>query len=386
MNLLDVVLLLLGALALLGGFRAGFLARVASWAGMGVGILLAFRTVPWAVELVANQDPPMRLAVGVGTFALTVSIAAAVTGMFGSVVRRTIAATPLGVVDRVLGSAASVAVIGGMVWLLAPAAADVPGTISQQVRNSTVVATIDEWAPEPPDAFRALRQVIATTRFPEVFADLGPTPQTGAPPEDIGVDGAVVDRALAATAHVRAEGCGKQFDGSSFIVGDGLLITNAHVVAGADTVRVRFPDGTGHPATVVVFDPDADLALLEVDGVDRDALALDDAEVGEDAAVLGYPGGQLEPRVAAARVEARRDATGRDIYGADRTDRRVLFLAAALRQGDSGSAIIDGDGNAIGVVFAISPDNPGAAYALDRAEVDAVLGSPRSPGDSGACM
>ncbi len=385
-NMLDILIGFLALLAVLGGFRAGLLARVAAWAGIALGIALSFRTVPFAVELAGELDPPMRLAIGIGAFALTLGVTSAVAGLLGSTIRRTIAVTPLGGLDRLLGAAASAAVVLGMVWLLAPAAADVPGTVAQQVRTSQVVAAIDSYAPEPPDAVRALRRMMASTRFPEVFAELAPSPVMGDPPADVEIDDTVIDAALAATAHVRADGCGKRFDGSSFVVADDLLATNAHVVAGADTVRVRFEDGTAHNATVVYFAPDQDLALLEVANLDRAPLPLARGDIGEPAAALGYPGGQLVVRVAPARLEGRQDAIGRDIYGQQRTTRQVLFLAAELRQGDSGSALINNVGAAVGVVFAISPDNPRTAYALDISELERALASPREPGETGRCM
>jgi S1-C subfamily serine protease len=78
-------------------------------------------------------------------------------------------------------------------------------------------------------------------------------------------------------------------------------------------------------------------------------------------------------------------AVGRDIYGQDRTRREVLFLAASLRPGDSGSAFIDADGKVAGVAFAIAPDRPGTAYALDDSELRAALATPRQLG-VGPCV
>ncbi len=385
-NLLDLALFAALVLAAAGGFRVGFIARAASWFGIGVGILLATRTVPLVLGFVGSGSPSVRLMIGLAALGATVSVSSGVFTAIGAAMRRSIAATPLSSFDRAVGGVFGAGVLLVLVWLLVPVAADVPGTVAQQVRSSLIVSTVDRTTPDPPDAMRALRNLIDDSRFPEVFADLAPAPQTSPPPEDLDVDPEVVEQALASTAHVRSDGCGRRYEGSSFVVAPGMLATNAHVVAGADAVTVRFPDGERHDATVVVFDPGRDIALLEVTGLDRDALALTDFDLGSAAAVLGYPGGQLEPRVAPAGVEDRRQALGRDIYGRERAERRVLFLAASLRQGDSGSAVIDAQGRVGGVVFAISPDQPGLAYALDRVEIDRALASPHRPGDAGPCM
>jgi S1-C subfamily serine protease len=149
---------------------------------------------------------------------------------------------------------------------------------------------------------------------------------------------------------------------------------------------VRRPDGGVRPATVVAFDPDRDLAILSVPELGQAPLPLGALEAGDDAVVIGYPGGQNTPRPTPARVTESRAALGRDIYGRAPTQRQVLFLAASLRQGDSGSPLVGPDGDVGGVVFAISPDNRDVAYALELDELEAVMAAPRRPGETGSCI
>ena len=264
-----------------------------------------------------------------------------------------------------------------LVWVLVPAASEVPGVIARQVRSSAVAEAVANIGPPPPDTVRALRNLVASSRFPEVFADLQPTPATGPPPEEIAVDGDIVDAATASTVNVETEGCGRRFEGSGFAAESDTIVTNAHVVAGADTVQVRRPDGSLRPATVVVFDPDRDLAVLAVDDLGQEPLGRAQAAIGDVGVVIGYPGGQDTPRVAPAEVRDQRTAIGRDIYGQDRTEREVLFLASDLAQGDSGSPVIDTEGRVTGVVFAISPDQAASSFALDLPELEEVLALPR---------
>jgi S1-C subfamily serine protease len=208
----------------------------------------------------------------------------------------------------------------------------------------------------------------------------------GPPPEDVPVAAAVVARAVASTSNIEADGCGGRHEGSGFAVADDLVATNAHVVAGADRVRARLPNGKLLRATIVAFDERRDLALLSVPGLGQQPLAIGEAKEGEGGAVLGYPGGQDTVRVAPAIIRDEAPTIGRDIYGRSRTERQVLYLASQLQPGDSGSALINGSGQVVGVAFAIAPDRPGTSYAVDDSELRAMLGVPRAPGAGGPCI
>jgi S1-C subfamily serine protease len=386
-NLLDVVLLLAIASAVATGLRLGFLARTASWVGLIVGIGAATWTVPAALAAAVGTEPAVRLFVGLVTLALTVTVIATLFQAVGVRLRRTVArSTSLSVLDRGLGAIAGALAVLLVVWFLVPAASEVPGGIARQVRTSIVVDAVATAGPPPPDTVRALRNLVATSRFPEVFADLQPSPVTGPPPEEVPVDPSVVEQATASTVNVETTGCGRRYEGSGWAAADDLVVTNAHVVAGADEVAARRPDGTVRPATVVVFDADRDLAVLEVPDLGQSPLERAATEPGDLGVVIGYPGGQDTPRVAPVEIRERRAAVGRDIYGQDQTERRVVFLASQLQQGDSGSPVVDTDGRVGGVVFAISPDQPTSAFALDLEEVDAVLEAPRTPGETGPCI
>jgi S1-C subfamily serine protease len=385
-NLLDVVLLVAIAIAVATGLRLGFLARAASFVGFAAGIALATVTVPYALSIAGDGQPAIRLFVGLLVLAVTVTVVASLFQAVGMRLRHSVAGSPLSSLDRGAGAVAGVVIVLLLVWFLVPAASVVPGSIARQVRTSAVVDAVINLTPPPPDTVQALRNLVATSRFPEVFADLQPAPDTGPPPEQIPIDAAVVERATASTVNVETEGCGRRFEGSGFTIQPGLVVTNAHVVAGADTIEARLPDGPLLPATVVVFDPQRDLAVLEVADLPQEPLERATADTGTVGVVIGYPGGQDTPRVAPIEVRDKRTALGRDIYGRDRTEREVLFLAAELRQGDSGSPVINADGRVVGVTFAISPDQTTSAFALDRTELETLLGAERDPGFTGPCI
>jgi S1-C subfamily serine protease len=142
------------------------------------------------------------------------------------------------------------------------------------VRTSFLAELVERSTPEPPDAVRALRNLVDTSRFPEVFADLQPAPVSGPPPEQIPVEQAIVERATASTVNVEADGCGRRYEGSGFAVAPDIIVTNAHVVAGSDQLQVKRPDGEIREATVVAFDGARDLAVLEVPGLGQEPLEL----------------------------------------------------------------------------------------------------------------
>lgn len=385
MNLLDLVLVLAVVLGAVGGFRYGLIARLASWLGLLVGLGLSLWTVPTVLDLVHAGGPAVRFLLGVLVLSLTVAVVSALFQRVGLGMRRVVHATPLRVVDRAAGLVAGVALIGVLVWVLLPAAAYVPGQLASQVRGSTVVGWVDAYSPPSPDAVGAFSQLIDLQRFPDVFEDLRPAPDTGPPPSEIPVAQDVVEAATTSTLRIDASGCRRGYVGSGWVVDDGVVVTNAHVIAGADEVAVQRTDGSSLSADVIRFDPELDLAVLRVAGLERRALPLGDVTRDAEGAAIGYPGGQDTPRVAPVTVRDERATVGRDIYGQGRAERQVVYLAAELRQGDSGAPVIDRGGEVIGVVFAISPDRSTTAYALSPEEVHTVLDQPERT-DTGRCM
>lgn len=385
MNLLDLLLLAMIVLAAVTGYRLGLAARAISWAGGLVGLGLSAILVPKVLDAWPGGDAVTRLLVGLTVVLVTTSVLSGIGEVVGLRLRHRVHASPFGPIDRVAGGIAGGMSVLLVVWFLLPALATTPGAIARQVRQSTVIGWVDRQAPEPPDASRALGRLIDQSGFPEVFADLQPAPLTGPPPEQLPVPASVVDAATPSTVNVEAFGCGSGFEGSGFVVQEGLVATNAHVVAGADEIRLRRTDGSTVPASIHHFDGDRDLALLQSSDVARPPLPLRDPTIDEGAAVIGYPGGQDTPRIAPARIADDRPTVGRNLYGRDRVERRVLYLSSQLRQGDSGSAVVADDGAVVGVVFAVSPDNPDTAYALHVQELREVLEAEPDP-STGACL
>lgn len=385
MNLVDLAILLLVVGGLVGGYRLGFVTRVISWVGLAIGLLGALKLLPWVLDRMPGASSERVLLVSV-VMVLGLSFAGQALGMaLGWRVRPADRHGDGTTVDRLLGAVAGIVGATVLVWLLLPIAAQTRGTVASQVANSAIARYVDEHFPEPPDTMQAL-QALAGDGVPRVFEALRPTPDLGPPPPDSGLTPAI--QAQVARSIVKVEGiaCNRIQDGTGFVVADGLVVTNAHVVAGEKSTQLERDDGSRVNADVVAFDPAVDLAVLRAPRLNRPPLSIGESKQGDRGGVFGHPGGG-NLRVAPFQVARRIVAVGRDIYNTARTEREVLELAAALRQGDSGSPLIDPSGRVVGVAFAIAPDRPDVAYALTTEALREIIGraQPR-PVATGPCV
>jgi S1-C subfamily serine protease len=386
MNLLDLLILAAAAAAAYGGYRLGFLARIFSWAGLALGALVADRFLPEVISFFSSSDPQIRLIAAI-SFLVGASMLGQGLGLaVGSLLH---AALPLGAGlrqgDRVAGSVLGVIGVTAAVWVLTPAIAEVPGWPAEAARGSALVRGINNIAPNPPQTMQALRRFVQDGQFPAVFNELRQSPNPGPPPIE-GLPDAVHQRVVQSTVKVFGEACRRIQEGSGFAAKADMVVTNAHVVAGEKSPRVQTFPGKELPATVVLFDPDRDLAILRVPGLGEAPLAVAKGTKGENGAVYGHPGGgPLRP--APAVISDELIAVGRDIYDRKETRRDIFVLGANLRPGDSGGALVDKAGMVVGVAFAIAPDRPGVSYALTDKELRPVLAAPTgAPVSTGACL
>jgi S1-C subfamily serine protease len=384
--MLDLLIAALAVSAGVAGWQLGFLARVASWVSLVAGVVVG-------VVLTSRLVRPLEVAPAlVVVLAMLVLFACAVLFQTaghaaGTRLRCSVPDGPARALDRATGALASVVGVLFVVWLLSPMLAVAPGGAASITRASALVGALDALTPSPPDSGRLLEETLGAVPFPEVFGDLARPGAAGPAPAGVALPEPVVDRVAPSTVKVAAAGCRTGQEGSGFVAAPGLVVTNAHVVAGAEDVAVRAPGERRVPADVVAFDDDRDLALVLAPALDADPLALAESEVGTRGAVFGHPGGQEDLRLAPASVHSRIVAVGHDIYGVDSVRRRVLVLSAELEPGDSGGALVDGEGRVLGVAFAVAPDQRDTAYALAASDLqDAIDGASREPVPTGACV
>jgi putative serine protease PepD len=150
--------------------------------------------------------------------------------------------------------------------------------------------------------------------------------------------------------------------GSGFVIDEeGRIVTNQHVVDGAESIRVQFSDGTDVAAKVVGTDPSTDIAVLDVDRPSSELTPLQFAstgalEVGDWVAVLGSPFG-LEGTFTTGVISA----VGREIESPNGfTIENAVQTDAALNQGNSGGPVLDTQGRVVGVAAQIRSDSGGS--------------------------
>ncbi len=372
MNVLDVVVVAATAAAGYFGYRLGFVARVASWVGLAIGVTLAVAFVDDVLDTLSSQPSATRLLVALAFFLFLASAGQALGFAVGIALRRRLPARA-GVhrIDRIGGAVVGVLGVLVAVWLLVPALTSASGWPARAARDSQIVRAINRYAPDPPPQAERLGRSVAEGPFPEVFSRLNGPGDVGTPPtKALAPD--VAARVASSTVRVEGEACDQIQAGSGWVAGPDLVVTNAHAVAGERNTHVETSDGRRLAATVVAFDPGRDVAVLRIRNLRLFALPRADGRDGVAGAVFGYPGGG--PLVISpARIAETVNAAGTDIYRTGRTRRQVFVIAAELAPGDSGGPLVDQAGRVVGVAFAIDPGQDATAYALTRAEVDAVL-------------
>jgi S1-C subfamily serine protease len=363
--------------AAVGGYRLGFLARVLSWIGLAAGLYAAARFLPRIITALALGQSNQRLVA-----ASVVLIGGALVGqaaglLVGGRLHAVLPLGPLRSIDRVVGAAVGAFGVFVALWLLLPAISSVSGVPARATRGS-VIARFVSTLHRPPNTLEALRRLVGQETFPAVFNALGDNPDAGVPPTVSAVPPGVATTVSASAVKVEGQACNQIQDGSGFTIGTDLVVTNAHVVAGepAGQTAVIEANGTRLAATVIRFDPDRDLALLEVAALDEPALTIAPATVGDQGAVFGHPGGQAALAVTPARISQEVTAVGQDLYDTHTTSRDVFVLASDLAPGDSGGALVTPGGKVAGVAFAIDPSRPGTSYALSYKVLDAFLAAP----------
>jgi S1-C subfamily serine protease len=386
---LDLIVIAVAVIAAVGGYRLGFFGRVASWLGLALGFYVAIRLLPAVLIRLTGSSPGTQLAVAVLVLVGGAVIGQALGLVVGSRLHRALPGGPVQQADRVVGAGIGIVGVVAALWLLLPSIASVPGWPARATASSGISRWVSVNLPNPPNALQVLRRLIGQDA-PQVFAVLHPDAPAGTPPAASPLSAGVTQAVEASTVKVEGQACNRIYEGSGFAVGPDLVVTNAHVVAGepAGQTAVLLPTGRHLPATVVMFDPRRDLALLAVGSLGETPLPLTAGHVGTTGAVFGHPNGQDPVAVTPARVAQDIDAVGRDLYDTSNTTRNVLVLAATLAHGDSGGPLVNAAGQVIGVAFAISADQPSTSYALNTSELEAALTEARSPSgtSTGPCL
>ena len=351
------------------GFSRGFWLSLAQYLGLLLGVIVGAAAAPPLLDYLGISSPVARPLGGVLVLVIGGSLGSSIGFAAGQPIRhRIIRERVHSLTDSISGAGLSAAAVLMMCWFLGVTFSNGPSPdLAVLLQRSTVLHALDSVAPRPPGFMTRVQNILANVSFPPVFAGLEPT-LPGALPIPSSVDTPGIKAAAQATVKVVGSGCGGLVTGSGFPIGNGLIVTNAHVVSGTSDHRIQTPAGSVFPATVVFFDPEVDIAILEVPDYSGATLQFAKGDRGTGGAVIGYPGGGPE-RVEPAVVDGAVTAEGRDIYNSGLVTRQIFVLQSIVRPGNSGGPLVDSEGRVLGIVFATSAGDPQQAYALTDQEI-----------------
>jgi S1-C subfamily serine protease len=358
----DWIVLVVVLAAALIGFARGLVRGALSLAGLALGAYVGARLAPSVLGHSSAYAPLVALAGAVvgGT------LLQAGAGIAAAPIRASMRAVPgLRTLDSaagfVLGAAAGIF----FAWVVGAVLLYVPGQsgLRHAVQRSAILSRIN-------DHFPPERLLETLERVDPLGVVFGPSATVPAPDSKLARDPDVV---AAARSVVRVTGfaCGLGVEGSGWIVKPGVVVTNAHVVAGVDRPRVDRHDGSAENSTVVVFDAKNDLAVLRVPGLTGKPLRLVDPSRGAPVAIVGYPENGPLTR-AAGRLGETVEAFSRDAYGQGPVTRKVTTIRGDIRPGSSGGPGIDARGRVRTTVFARRAGDIGG-YGIPSELVRAVV-------------
>ena len=384
MNALDWILLLFVVLYALSGYQQGFIVGSASTFGLLVAGFIGVQVTPMLLD---GFDPGLSVSMAALLLVLACAFVGQALGAYGgSQLRSRVTWQPARVLDAVGGAALSVAAMLLIAWVLGVAAsgADLRG-LNKEVRTSSVLSTVDNVLPGGSDrVLSAFNSLVDSSLFPRYLEPFTPERIKDVPPPDnaaLARPAVQRDRASVVKIVGAANSCGRSLEGSGFVYSNGRVMTNAHVVAGVDHPSVQIGE-TEYAGTVVYYDPDVDVAVIDVP--DLPARPLDfvtaPADSGASAALLGYPeNGPFDAR--AARIRDRQTLRSPNIYGDDTVYRDTYSIRALVRQGNSGGPLVDRSGDVLGVIFAASVTDGDTGYALTAAQVSDAATAGQSASD-----
>ncbi len=365
-SVIDLLIVLLVVVFAVSGYRQGFVVSALSFVGFLGGAVLGLQVAsPIASRLVQGS--------GRVVLAVVVVLFCAMVGQFGGVwlgnlVRQRMVWKQARVADSAGGAGLSALAVLLAAWMVAAplASAPFPG-LAKAVRRSEVIHAVDGAVPGPVrDLYQSLRDTVRQGNFPEVFGPLAPTQVPDVTPPDpalLNSPAVRADRPSIVKITSVAFSCNRRIEGSGFVFADERVMTNAHVVAGAGEPQVETASGGKLAATVVLYDPDTDIAVLRVPGLHVRQLrfAARPAADRADAIIAGFPENRDVHNlfVGPARIRDTQRIRGPNIYSTRTVVREAYAIRGSVRSGNSGGPLLATDGSVYGVIFAAALDDPG---------------------------
>lgn len=390
--MIDLIFLVVIISYAVSGYRQGLAVGALSLGGFVFGAVLAMGVVP---PLAERLDPGLQRSFTVLVAVLLFAWLGQLVGaLIGGRVRENLTVRPVQVLDQAFGALAGVLAVVLVLWFVGSALRVSPSqSVARAFAGSQIVNGVDAVVPDQVASLaNSFRGVVAGSDFPRVFAGVAPEQIVSVPsPNPDAMSRETLRRAQRSIVKITGEArvCSRGQEGSGAVVGPQRVVTNAHVVAGMTEPKVQVGGvGPRLSATVVLFDPRRDLAVLAVPELGAPALVLgEDMSRGDDAVVAGFPrNGAFKAE--GARVRSVITATGEDIYGRPDATREVYSLFAQVEPGNSGGPVLDVRGRLAGVVFAKSLDDVNTGYALTMGASRAVIAAgirASDPVSTGGC-
>ncbi|HVA11081.1 MAG TPA: MarP family serine protease [Candidatus Dormibacteraeota bacterium] len=365
---IDVLIVLIALAAVYKTWHSGFVRQFLASGGFFGGLLLGRWLTPHTISLV--HAPTSRTLVTITTILGTALCCLIIGEWVGIKLKYRLIGKQLNHLDNGLGALLSIGSILISAWLVTAVANSLPpSSLSISLNQSKIISSLNRLLPSAPRVIADLGKLIDPNGFPNVFIGNEPIPRGDVKLPALGDLLSAVNADKNSVVRIEGQGCGGIVSGSGFVVGNNLVATNAHVIAGISRPVVQDVNGA-HNVRVVWFDPGLDFAVLRVSGLAGKPLSLssNNAASGTPAAVLGYPGGgAFNAGVAAVLDEF--EASGHNIYDSGLTLRQVYEIQASVIPGNSGGPLVAENGSVIGVVFAESTSYNHVGYALTMSKV-----------------
>jgi S1-C subfamily serine protease len=356
LNFLDVFIALFMVVVMLRGARTGFLAGVFSLVGVVVGASAGSRIAPSLMP--EDGNPIYGAGITLGSILAFAVLGEVVARTIGGSIRDRLSSPTSETIDGLGGAALGFALSLVLVWAVGAFALQSPplAGLHPAVQDSRILQSLNERMPSG-----LITQAVADLQpLPQIR---GPEPEVSAPEGSI-VEDPDVQAASGRTLRVSGIACGYGVEGSGWVAGRDLVVTNAHVIAGETVTRVQV-GGAGRPlpARVVVFDEKNDIAVLRVNGLGLTPLSRAAPQPGEAAAVIGYPeNGPLD--IEPARTGSTQRVISSDAYDRGPVERVVTSFRVYVRPGNSGGPAVNENGEVVSTIFASRTGSDNSGYGI----------------------
>ena len=381
MTIIDWAIIALAAVMAPVGYRQGLLVAGLGLGGFAVGLVIGSRLAPLLLD--DGSSSPYAPAIALlGGILVGGAIAIAGEALAVTIRTRWMRGRTSTSVDAIGGAAAFVLLALAISWVLGALALNAPALrgLRAEAQSSAILGAVNRVAPPSGSLLQVLNRV---GRTPVLS---GPSADVRRPDPEI-VDDPDVQRAAESVVRVVGTACGLNVSGSGWVGGPGLVVTNAHVIAGQQDTIVITPSGAELPATPTVYRPGDDLAVLRVDGLAEPPLSLaEDPRSGSNGAVLGYPG-EGDFSAIPARLGSTGEVSSQDSYGRGPIEREMTSLRADVMSGNSGGPVVDDEGMVLATIFAATLDSsPLEGLGVPNGAVREALAAAGPQVGSGPCV